>query len=330
MVQFTEDVQGLAPGVSGGRRVPCVALSVAETRQGIGFPRVVADPSVLADGLHIVGDGLGMLAKPVISQSQAVQDGAGKGMLACLPAKLEGLLATAKRLVMIAELDVIPAHRVEGQRLAVPVASTPEQVQGTTGVMQGFAAALLPVEHIGDAEMGPGLPGRIAQAAVQAHGVPQVRVRVLPLPQHGQGVAEGAVHPGLGTRVTQPLHGGQRSALGDGPLVPMTAAAEVRRHGYGQHPGVLVGADACRRGRHGEEYLALGGKPRQCLRARLEIFMTHPWTGPGERGLSGVWLDEPDGRVRAGGRPPGWPLPRRSHRGRDGCSAAGTSVPPPR
>ena len=80
--------------------------------------------------------------------------------------QIDAQLTVVQGPLVIPELGAVPAGRVEGERLAFPVAGRPVELQGPLGVPDGFLLLVLLIEHQGQAEVAIGLPGHVAQLPV--------------------------------------------------------------------------------------------------------------------------------------------------------------------
>ena len=160
------------------------------------------------------------VADAVQSVRLAVTAAGRAGDRECLPALLQ-------RLGVLSQLAVVPADRVEGDRLTQLVAGRPVEGSRQSGVGQRVGRPGLPVVEQRDVEVGVGPAGVVAVLVEQIQRRLQMAQSVVVGAQVGVGVGEQPLRPGLRRPVAEALRCDHRDVLRGHPVAPVTAPVEV-------------------------------------------------------------------------------------------------------
>ena len=151
MVDFLEDPQGLEPGPAGLDEIARALVHVPEVDEGFGLVVSIRELAAQLDGSLVVGNGLLVVAEPVVNITEAVQRGLHPVVFPEFLARGEGTLAATQRLLVVAEQGVCIADVVEHQKLDSLVACCPVQLKGSQGMGEAVGVALPLLSQPGEA-----------------------------------------------------------------------------------------------------------------------------------------------------------------------------------
>jgi len=119
-----------SPLSASGGAVACTVIDVAHVNEEFGLVVTIPELAAEFEGPFVVGDGLPVVAEPMVNEAETVQRGLYPVVLSELLARGESTLAAAQRLLIVAEQGVRIADVVECQNLH-PLVACPVQLEGT-------------------------------------------------------------------------------------------------------------------------------------------------------------------------------------------------------
>src|SRR4051794_31083469 len=149
VMHFGEDVQGVLPGGVSCSVVAYGEAGIAKTGEAGGFLVVVAEFVEQVDGAPVAVGGL-RLAGEVVGVAEAVP---GVGLaVAVADVLVQGECAPTEgeRLLLVAELGLVPTDRVGCGGLPAAVAGRLAEPQRLPGVLEGAGGKVLPLPEHGE------------------------------------------------------------------------------------------------------------------------------------------------------------------------------------
>jgi Putative peptidoglycan binding domain len=213
MVDLAQDVQRHLPVTAGGLRVPGGVAGVTEEGERLSLGEPVTVLAERVDGLLKTGDGLGAVAKEVVSLAEGTQRVGHAVSIAGLAKSGQSLLATGEGGLVVTEVSVVPANVVEGSGLAAQVTGRAVQVERLLGLAERIGVALLDAQGDTHIDMGTGFVAAVTGFPESRDRAGEVGLTFLKRPQKGIHAAKPAVHVSLPGRVPGPQRGIESGAL---------------------------------------------------------------------------------------------------------------------
>ena len=187
--------------------------------------------------------------------------------------------ATAEiyRLLMVTELDEVPADRVKSAGLSPRVTDGVVEPQRLPSLDHRFRDAILRVQHIGAAETSERTESHVAELPGQVDGLIQIMTGADDIAQQEPQPPKMLVGRCQSGQITQPGGDRQRGFLGRSEPFPARFVMEVPPGGPGQLPGVRSVAAFGGLADDGKQDLPLVLKPLSRLRGTPHLLRYDTW-----------------------------------------------------
>jgi hypothetical protein len=181
-----------------------------------------------------------VVVPPVLDVAEAVVRVPQAAAVAGLVEEPDGRGAVPRSQVVLAEVRVLPAQRVQAQALPGGVTGGQVQPHRPAGMADGGPALALPPEEPGQRAVRVGQAEQVAHLVVAVDGLPEMAAGDVRVAEPHRGPGPAAVQAGLRAPVVAP-HGDRQRPAGDGgPVVPVTAPVEQLGQGTRQFHEAVV------------------------------------------------------------------------------------------